>query len=161
MKHIENRKAEYVNRKLIVVEEVLERNNAGDITKFYGFIGRADGDVDQEGTPINKDTLKFIRKGYRVPRSLMELRKNLLTTNTLTIECLEEVNATVENSSSFPFNLSCSVNNTTGIVTVTATVKNNVTGTGVTNFDFYVTLTSKETNVKIGYVKCTVEFDYD
>lgn len=161
MKHIENRNADYLNRKLIVVEEVLERNNAGDITKFYGFIGRADGDVSVEGTPINKDTLKFIRKGYRVPTSFIVLNKSWFTTNTLTIECLEEVNATVENSSSLPFNLSCSVNNNTGIVTVTATVKNNVTGTGVTNFDFYVTLISKETNVKIGYVKCTVEFDYN
>ena len=66
MKHIENRNADYLNRKLIIVEEVLERNNAGDITKFYGFIARADGDVSVEGTPINKDTLKFIRKGYKV-----------------------------------------------------------------------------------------------
>ena len=143
MKHIENRNTDYLNRKLIVVEEVLERNNAGDITKFYGFIARADGDVSVEGTPINKDTLKFIRE-----------EKNLR--NRLPLKSL-----TVENSSSLPFNLSCSVNNTTGIVTVTATVKNNVTGTGVTNFDFYVTLISQETNVKIGYVKCTVEFDYD
>ena len=46
----------------------------------------------------NKDTLKFIRKGYRVPASLIALSKRWLTINTLTIECLEEVNATVENS---------------------------------------------------------------
>ena len=160
MKNIKNRDAQYLHRKLFEVDSVV-RDEKGDISKMYCDITRNEGQVYEPGSSIDKYTLEFIRKGYKVAKKYMDLSPNVVPTNTITIECLEKVDITVEYDLSNNIRLNGSYNAATETVTITGTV-NGSGGTlqGTEKIPFKVILTSNETNVIIGVIDCYVNYTH-
>ena len=160
MKNIKNRDAQYLHRKLFEVDSVV-RDEKGDISKMYCYITRNEGQVYEPGSSIDKYTLEFIRKGYKVAKKYMDLSPNVVPTNTITIECLEKVDITVEYDLSNNIRLNGSYNAATETVTITGTV-NGSGGTlqGTEKIPFKVILTSNETNVIIGVIDCYVNYTH-
>lgn len=159
MKHIKDRVSQYPNRKLITVESV-NRNSLGEISSMYCYITRADGAVTVQGTPINKETFKFIRKGYRTENVSLYLTPSEQATDSITIDCLEDVTVSYEQyTTMYPFNLTNSYNEDTGVVTITATLKNpNGSLEEPQEMPFNVVLTSVETGLVLGKIRCCVYF---
>lgn len=160
MKNIKNRNAQYLHRKSFAVDSVV-RDEKGDIAKMYCYITRDEGQVYESGSSIDKYTLEFIRKGYKVAKKYMDLSPNVVPTNTITIECLEKVDITVEYDLSNNITLNGSYDDVTETVTITGTVKSSgETLQGTEKIPFKVTLTSNETNVIIGVIDCHVNYTY-
>ena len=59
MENFENRISNNINKKILDVDRV-ERNQAGEIIKIYGEILRDEGEVTEEGTRLDAESLNQV-----------------------------------------------------------------------------------------------------
>ena len=158
--NIQNRVKNYPNRVIIEVDDV-QYDVAGNISKLYGTVVRNEGD-GVDGTCLNAKNLTLITKGYYVESPNVSVSQNSgETTDSFEIEYLDPVDVTISNSYTNIFSVNYIDNPNTEKISINVTAKTTSTsGTGAEEYNFTVTLKSKETGVVIGVITCTVYYQF-
>lgn len=154
---IKDRNTEYQNRRRLEVEEI-EYNENGEIESILVTVKRDEGKVYEEGTVLNAKTLTLIGKKYYVENTKIKVIADGSSASygSIMIEVLEAVEVEIENEYQDLFSVNYQKYGETIKIEVFAGKEPE--GDGALEYDFNVVLTSEETGVRVGKIKCKVEY---